>query len=230
MSDDVDDSGDIEAQVLSSQLIDQPTPLFWPHHRRFLALFQEEELEALEAIFGSDVLRRERSADGTATVEVRVRDDAILQLLLPKGYPSRQAPLYQFSEPWASAADTQTVSAALDAAFEPVSYVQKSFTSSRLHILQGMPVLFTWAELWKDHLALHHPVVEQPAAPAIEPQEQRDDDLEATGAAIASVSLLEEDEPGRNPSDQGSSGRKEEHWHAENLTLLPSSFWYSPHR
>lgn len=74
-------------------------------------------------------------------MHIRVRDDAVLQLVLPTGYPATVPPIYQFSPPWNALSDSATVAAAFDAAFE-----------------KSEPVIFTWITIWKDHLDRYHPI------------------------------------------------------------------------
>ncbi len=82
---------------------------------------QEEELQALQDIFGQDIVKCERNpADNTTIEHIRVRHDAVLQLLLPHSYPTSDPPLFELGVPWGALPDAAEVAGQFERAFEPV--------------------------------------------------------------------------------------------------------------
>lgn len=81
-------------------------------------LLQAEEIEALEAIFGPDWIPVDPSAN---TFSVRLNVGASsrfdLRLILPAGYPSRRAPVFELDAAWQSRPEAAEIADNLERIF-----------------------------------------------------------------------------------------------------------------
>eukprot|EP01136_Pigoraptor_vietnamica_P039954 Opistho-1_new@11316 len=151
------------------------------------AALQEEELEVVKAIYGDDVQVSQETLDGARVVAVTVRADGrrplTVRLVLPSGYPSSCAPLFEIVSDWATSEPAHAVCIATgldDMAAQAT----------------GEVVLFRWIEWLREYVADKSPLLDAakagarsqaPAASALEDaavyDEDGDDDYDLDGVA-----------------------------------------------